>query len=178
LGKNLAKEKQAAAFLLTAGGKPFIYQGEELGYWGTKSKGDEYVRTPMMWTKSNTGLASKRLGSKIDKSMLTASISVESQLADEESLLNVYKTFSALRNTYPALAEGLMSITFIDDPAIASWYMTSGNSKLLVIHNVANSDTTVKVTESMDHCIALLGTAYVDGTSLKLGANSSVVFEL
>ena len=178
LGKNLAKEKQAAAFLLTAGGKPFIYQGEELGYWGTKSKGDEYVRTPMMWTKSNTGLASKRLGSKIDKSMLTASISVESQLADEESLLNVYKTFSALRNTYPALAEGQMSVTSIDDPAIAAWYMTSGSSKLLVIHNVANSDKTIEVDDSMAHCVALLGTAYVDGTSLKLGANSSVVFEL
>ena len=132
----------------------------------------------MMWTKSNTGLASKRLGSKIDKSMLTASISVESQLADEESLLNVYKTFSALRNTYPALAEGQMSIMSIDDPAIASWYMTSGSSKLLVIHNVANSDKTIEVDDSMAHCVALLGTAYVDGTSLKLGANSSVVFEL
>ena len=177
-GKNIAKEKQAAAFLLTAGGKPFIYQGEELGYWGTKSKGDEYVRTPMMWTKSSTGLASKRLGSKIDNSMLTASISVESQLADGESLLNVYKTFSTLRNTYPALAEGQMSVTSIEDSAIAAWYMTSGSSKLLVIHNVANSDKTIKVEDSMAHCVALLGTASVDGASLKLGANSSVVFEL
>ena len=178
LGKNLAKEKQAAAFLLTAGGRPFIYQGEELGYWGTKASGDEYVRTPMMWNKNSSSLASKRLGSKIDKSMLTASISVESQLGDGESLLNVYKTFSTLRNTYPALAEGQMSVTSIDDPAIAAWYMTSGSSKLLVIHNVANSDKTIEVDDSMAHCVALLGTAYADGTSLKLGANSSVVFEL
>ncbi len=178
LGKSLPKEKQAAAFLLTAGGRPFIYQGEELGYWGTKASGDEYVRTPMMWNKNSSSLASKRLGSKIDKSMLTASISVETQLADEASLLNVYKTFSTLRNTYPALAEGEMSATSIRDPAIASWYMISGNSKLLVIHNVANSDKTIEVDDSMAHCVALLGTAYVDGTSLKLGANSSVVFEL
>jgi len=178
LGKSLAKEKQAAAFLLTAGGKPFIYQGEELGYWGSKSSGDEYVRTPVMWDKSGSDLASKALGSKVDKSMLTSSISVEAQLADDESLLNVYKTFSALRNTYPALADGDMSVTTISNSAIASWYMTSGSSKLLVIHNVANSETTVTVTDSMERCVALLGTAYSDGSSLKLGANSSVVFEL
>ena len=42
----------AAALMLTTPGKPFIYQGEELGYWGTKEGGDEYVRTPIMWDKA------------------------------------------------------------------------------------------------------------------------------
>ncbi len=34
----------AGVVLLTAGGQPYIYQGEELGYWGSKSSGDEDVR--------------------------------------------------------------------------------------------------------------------------------------
>ena len=41
LGQSAEKMKVAAAVLLTAQGAPYIYQGEELGYWGTKSNGDE-----------------------------------------------------------------------------------------------------------------------------------------
>ena len=50
LGQSVKKMKVAAAVLLTAQGAPYIYQGEELGYWGTKSNGDEYVRTPVSYT--------------------------------------------------------------------------------------------------------------------------------
>lgn len=49
LGKSTAKEKLAAAVLLTTPGSPYIYYGEELGLYGTKDKGDEYVRGPMLW---------------------------------------------------------------------------------------------------------------------------------
>ena len=94
LGKNLAKEKQAAAMMLTTPGKPFIYQGEELGYWGTKGKGDEYVRTPIMWDKAGKDCAKKGVDNKVDNSMLTSSISVDAQSADKNSLLNVYINFS------------------------------------------------------------------------------------
>ena len=60
-------------------GTPYIYQGEELGYWGTKSNGDEYVRTPILWDKAGNELASGSLSGKIDMQMLTAAISVEAQ---------------------------------------------------------------------------------------------------
>ncbi|MBR3989731.1 MAG: alpha-amylase, partial [Bacteroidales bacterium] len=109
LGKNLAKEKQAAAMLLTSPGKPFMYQGEELGYWGTKSGGDEYVRAPIVWDDAAAQVAKKGVNNKVDNSMLTGAISVENQSADENSLLNVYKSWSRLRNTYPALASGEMT---------------------------------------------------------------------
>ena len=49
LGKSTAKEKLAAAVLLTTPGSTYIYYGEELGLYGTKDKGDEYVRGPMLW---------------------------------------------------------------------------------------------------------------------------------
>ena len=176
LGRSDAKEKQAAAILLTAEGKPFVYQGEELGYWGVKDGGDEYVRTPMKWTKTGA-VASGRLGGKVDNSMLTASISVEAQSADANSLMNVYKTFSQVRNTYPALASGKMNAANISGSTILSWYMTSSDGqKVLVIHNVASSAKTLSVSGDMSKPIAILGSAALKGGQLILEANSSVVF--
>ena len=177
LGKNLAKEKQAAAMLLTTAGKPFVYQGEELGYYGTKGGGDEYVRTPMMWNKSGSDCAKKGV-SKVDNAMLTSSISVEAQKADANSLLNVYMTWSRLRNIYPALAEGTMTVAPGNGGTIAAWYMTAGSQKLLVIHNTAGTAKDVTVKDDMSRAVGLLGTATYDHATLTLGPNSSVVFKL
>lgn len=181
LGKNVAKEKQAAALLLSAEGKPFIFQGDELGYWGDKSKhGDADIRMPLCWDKAGSQIAKKGLPDGLDgyTDMVTGNNSVEAQEADEKSILNVYKTWSQLRNTYPALATGTMSKANLQGNSIAAWYMTEGGQKLLVIHNVAPSGVAVSVSDSMDKPIALLGTATVKNKTLNLGANSSVVFEL
>ena len=179
LGKDPAKEKQAAAMLLTTPGKPFVYQGEELGYYGTKGGGDEYVRTPMLWDKAGKDCAKKGVNNKVDNAMLTPAISVEAQDADTNSLLNVYKTWSRLRNIYPALAEGTMTDASLGGgSSIAAWYMTAGSQKLLVIHNTATSAKNVTVKDDMSRAVGLLGTATIDHDVLTLGPNSSVVFKL
>lgn len=178
LGKDLAKEKQAAAMLLTTAGKPFVYQGEELGYWGDATNGDEYIRTPILWDKSGRDCAKKGVNNKVDNAMLTSSISVEAQDSDANSLLNVYKTWSRLRNIYPALAEGTMTNASLSGSSIASWYMTAGTQKLLVIHNTATSAKTVTVKDNTSRAVGLLGTATIDHDVLTLGPNSSVVFKL
>ena len=181
LGKNVAKEKQAAALLLSAEGKPFIFQGDELGYWGDKSRhGDADIRMPLCWDKAGSQIAKKGLPDGLDgyTDMVTGNNSIEAQEADEKSILNVYKTWSQLRNTYPALATGTMSKANLQGNSIAAWYMTEGGQKLLVIHNVAPSSVSVSVSDSMDKPIALLGTGTVKDKTLTLGANSSVVFEL
>ena len=184
LNKNVTKEKQAAAMLLTGGGKPFIYQGEELGYWGNKGGGDEYVRTPIKWTKTGA-VPTQSLNGKVDNSMLTADISVEAQEGNNASLLNVYKTFAKLRNTYPALANGEMkehgtyNSTNGSYGSIACWYMeASGEKKLLVVHNTAGSTKSLAFpNDNLSKPVALLGEATIQGTTLNIGANSSVVFE-
>nr|MCR4568906.1 alpha-amylase [Bacteroidales bacterium] len=179
LGKDIVKEKQAAAMILTTPGKPFIYQGEELGYWGnSKGKGDEYLRAPIVWDAAAKDCAKAGVNNKVDNAMLTGSISVATQSADNNSLLNTYKAWSRLRNTYPALAEGEMGTTTISaGNSVVSWYMTSGSQKLLVIHN-CGSEKSFTVGDSMAKPIALLGTATTSGNELTLGAHSSVVFEL
>ncbi|MDO4844286.1 MAG: alpha-amylase family glycosyl hydrolase, partial [Bacteroidales bacterium] len=179
LGKNVAKMKLAGAVLLTAGGQPYIYQGEELGYWGSKSGGDEYVRTPMMWNANGSSLADSKLGDKIDRTMLTSSISVESQAKDDNSILNVYRKFGVLRDEYKALAKG----SFDYCPAAASvnsvsaWYRSYENQKVLVVHNFSGGNVTVNFTsDKLDNAIATNGTVKVNGTKVTLGAYSSVVF--
>ena len=178
LGRNQDKLKLAAAVLLTAGGEPYIYQGEELGYWGTKSNGDEYVRTPIMWNKDASSAASGDLGGKVDKSMLTASISVESQAADESSLLNVYRRFGVLRDCYAALAKGSFKEKSLPGKTtIAAWYREYNGQKILVLHNFSSSTVIIPISD--DKLTAMTGsngTASVEGTNLTLGGYSSALF--
>ena len=176
IGKSVPKEKQAAAVLLTVPGKPFIYQGEELGYWGVKDGGDEYVRAPILWDKAGKDCAKKGVNNKVDNNMLKAENSVEAEEANADSMLNVYKTFSQLRNTYPALATG--SMTPVNLTGVAAWKMSEGSQTLLVIHNMSNAEKNVTVSDSMEHPVALLGSASVLDDKLYLGAFSSIVFQL
>jgi len=190
LGQSAAKQKLAACVLLTSPGKPYIYQGEELGYWGVKSNGDEYVRAPIKWTKSGA-IADGALSGKVDNSMLSSSISVEAQNESSSSILSVYKTFGKLRNTYASLASGEISEhgTYKSTSSVASigaWYRTSGTEKLLVVHNFASSSQTVSFgTEDLSKCVGLNGSASLKTTTnkgtltdntLTLGSYSSAVF--
>ena len=146
LGRDIAKEKLAAAVLLTSPGKPFIYQGEELGYWGTKSKGDEYVRTPIKWTRSGP-VPSTALNGKVDNTMLTPEISVEAQEQDQASLLRVYRDFGKARSAWKALAKGSMEEVSSTNNAVAIWKMTYEAQTVFVVHNFSGSVATVNVSD-------------------------------
>lgn len=185
LGRDKDKMKLAAAVLFTSGGSPYIYQGEELGYWGKTSAGDEYVRTPVMW--DNTGeIADGYLNGKVDMSMLTPEISVEAQSADGNSILNTYRRFSILRNTYPALAEGEM----IPHPEYncnsgqkeaAVWYMgRNGEPEMLVMHNFGSKSLILSPDDNLDNPVAVQGEARIDKKRgrILLGASSSAIFKL
>ncbi len=180
LGNSTDKCKLAAAVLLTSAGNPYIYYGEELGLYGTQDKGDEYVRGPMLWGDSYT----TSYTDKIDTSVSSTIENVNEQKNDENSLLNTYLTFTKLRNTYPALAQGTMSqhATYndlnLENPNIAAWYMTKDNQQILVIHNFSQTITEITLTDSIDKPIAVQGTVESSEQSFRLGEYSSVVFLL
>ena len=176
LGKDLAKEKLAAAVLLTSPGKPFIYQGEELGYWGSKNRGDEYVRAPIKWTRDGS-VPSLALNGKVDNTMLTADISVEAQQADAASLLNVYKAFAEARNSYKALARGEISEVSSSNSAVALWTMSYEGQTVLVAHNFGAGIASVNVPDAKSENILVSnGVVTANGNSLTLGAYASAVF--
>ena len=176
LGRDVAKEKLAGAVLLTSPGKPYIYQGEELGYWGNKGKGDEYVRTPIKWTRSGN-VPSASLGGKVDNAMLSESISVEAQEQDNASILRVYRNFAQARNAWKALAKGQIAEVKSPNSAVALWTMTYEGQTVLVAHNFGPGSAAFAVTGyTTDKMIVSNGMA--DGSSgiLSLGAYSSAVF--
>ena len=176
LGRDVAKEKLAAAVLLTSPGKPYIYQGEELGYWGNKGKGDEYVRAPIKWAR-NSGLASASLSGKVDHAMLSESISVEAQEQDPASILRVYRNFAQARNAWKALAQGEMEPLSSPNSAVALWKMSYEGQTVLVAHNFGGGSAAFAVTGcTTDKMIVSNGVA--DGSSglLSLGPYASAVF--
>lgn len=186
LGKSIPKMKQAAAVLFTSAGRPFIYQGEELGYYGTKSGGDEYVRTPVKW-EDNTSLAAAGVNGKVDRQMLSTIPSVSLQMSDNQSILSVYKRLARLRNTYVALAEGKMSAHPVyngsSHPNILAWYLTSSdNQKILCIHNIGSKADSIELSDDLSKPIFLLGTASSSSnggkSTLTIGENSSLCFLL
>ena len=176
LGRDKNKMKLAAAVLLTSPGKPFIYQGEELGYWGVKDSGDEYIRTPIKWTQDGS-VPSAALNGKVDFGMVTGSISVEYQSAHEESVLNTYKSFARARNTHPALASGTMAEVKSSVAAVATWTMTGGGETLLVVHNFCGGERTVDVAGfKTNKAIVSNGSVSASGSTITLGAYSSAVY--
>ena len=156
IGNHPQKKRVIAAILLTSPGKPYIYQGEELGYWGVKSSGDQNVR----------------------QSVITADSSVEAQAADNRSLLQLYRHFAYARNTHSALAEGEMESTSAGNGAVAAWYMKSASEKVLVMHNLSSSPVTVtRDGDKLDKVIVANQKVEVSGKSVTLPAYSSVVFQ-
>ena len=184
LGKSGDKCRLAAAVLLTTAGSPYIYYGEELGLYGTKEKGDEYVRGPMLWGDNYT----TSYTDKVDAGVASSVKSVAEQQKDEGSLLNTYFTFARLRNTYPSLAEGTMSRHSVYNEtnetykSLAAWYMTKDKEKMLVLHNFGGADIQFPLTDDVEKAVAVSGSAeqtIEEGqTRVKLGAYSSVVFKL
>ncbi len=184
LGGLKGRMKLAAAVLLTSEGSPYIYYGEELGYSGTKSGGDEYVRQPMKWgDKYSTSYTDK-----IDPLFASKIPDLSSQVSDTSSVFKVYKDFIRVRNTYDPLAFGKMvrhgvyNETNTTYPAISGWYMIYGKEKLLVIHNFGAISVSIPINDQIKSAIASQGGVYIKrenhAFTLKMEPYSSVVFEL
>jgi glycosidase len=148
LGENVnnIRLKKGASLLLFMPGNPFIYYGEELGMTGRLPK-DENVRGPMIWSRRNrTGQTTGPLGN--DQPYWDAS-SVEEQLADANSILRYYIEAIRLKNRYPQIHWGDLSvITTTASDAIAAYRITCqrGNNDIAVVHNLSNSNHTVTIT--------------------------------
>ncbi len=175
LGNNDQKKRMAGAILLTSPGKPYVYQGEELGYWGVKSSGDQNVRQPIYWVK---GEAVPKGWCSFDTSVLADGMSVSEQSADNRSLLQLYRHFAYARNTHSALADGELVTTSTSSSAVAAWYMQSSSEKVLVMHNLSNAAVTVeRSSDKLDKVIVSNKKIEVSGKKVTLPAYSSVVFQ-
>ena len=133
---------------------------------------------------SAANAATGDLGGHLDYDLLKDGISVEKQKTDKESLLVTYFNWTRARNSCKALAGGKMSAhsKYNDsntlDGSIAAWYMTAASGeKALVLHNVGSSEKTLDLpSDKLDKQVVSLGSVTVSGSTVTLGASSSVVF--
>jgi glycosidase len=138
---DTASAKLAAFMLLTAPGAPFIYYGEEIGMTGTKP--DERIRTPMRWTADpvtagfTTGAPWQAL-SEDD----AASVNVETQLTDPESLLATYRDLVHARAANAALQSGATIPVEAGAEAVMGWLRTVDGQVLLSVVNVSDEPVT------------------------------------
>jgi len=175
LGNHPQKKRLAGAVLLTSPGKPFVYQGEELGYWGVKQSGDENVRQPIYWEKNGTVPSS---WCSFNREILAEGMSVSEQAANEGSLLQLYRHFAYARNVHPALSRGTMTPKSSGNNAVAAWYLSCNEEKVLVLHNFSASSVTVNVgSDKTDQLIVANGAVSASGSNVTLPAYSSVVYK-
>ena len=125
------RARAAALVLLALPGSAYIYQGEELGlpevtdipdgarqdprFFRTKGEypGRDGCRVPLPWSGTGTGFGFSRTGQGsspagpwLPQPPDWGRYSVESQLTDEHSTLNLYRSALRLRRDHPALGPG------------------------------------------------------------------------
>lgn len=145
LDDNMAHMRVAAALLLTLPGHPFIYYGEELGMQG--SKPDEDIREPMRWYRQGKGQ-----GSASWKAWSTSDgpgVSVEAELADPHSLLNLYRTLIGWRERVSALRDGVLHTLPVTDPHVLAYTLQDARGRVLVVHNLSREARTIPLDADM-----------------------------
>ena len=151
-GKNAeCSVKMAGALNLLMSGNAFIYYGEELGMKG--SGDDENKRAPMQWSddKETTGMCDGPEGMD-DIDMVYGSL--EEQSSNPNSIYNYYKKAIRLRNTYPSIARG--DITILENLSgdrSAAWIKTWDKDASIAS---SESDTTEKTVTDVEYDSSVL----------------------
>ncbi len=144
MDRDAEELKVAFAFILTMPGVPFIYMGDEIGtdyMQGLVSKEGGYgrtgSRTPMQWKKGPNAGFSTAPKEKLYLPVNEDGPDVESQIGDENSLLETIRKFNNLRHTHPALgADGDFAVVYAEKDAYPFVYSrTLGDEVVLVAVN-------------------------------------------
>ena len=122
---NSRSELQLAhALLLSLAGSPFLYYGDEIGMGDNIWLEDrDSSRTPMQWTPDrNAGFSSADAGKlflPVVQSLVYnyQSANVETQLAQQASLLHWVRNMVHLRKSHPVFGVGSMTVVPTDSPS-------------------------------------------------------------
>lgn len=154
-----SQERLAAMLLMTLGGTPTLYYGDEIGIadveipkylvddpqtfsWPGHSR--DVARTPMKWDASpQAGFTSGRPWLPVgDYSRLN----VQEQAKDEKSLFSLHKKLIEVRRLEPALATGRFNPVERSSPLVA--YERIGERRLLIVLNLSNEPQSFPISGS------------------------------
>nr|MEE4269169.1 alpha-amylase family glycosyl hydrolase [Candidatus Krumholzibacteria bacterium] len=133
LGRNVGRNKVAAAILLTTPGVPFLYYGEEVGMLGTKP--DENIRRPMQWTAgTNAGFTTGSPWHALNSN--AGSWNVETLEADAGSLWNHYRLVIQARAASPALRRGTYHTLGATNAGLFAFLRRYEDDAVIAVHNL------------------------------------------
>ena len=150
LDNDPRKIRLANALLYGLPGSPIIYYGDEIGMGDNIDLFDRNgVRTPMQWTSAqNAGFSSAPAESLYEPVIAKppfdpASVNVQDQLANPDSMYHFMKKLVQVRKENPVLAEG--SLLWLDPPqkAVLACLRSLDVATVLVLNNL--SDQTQQV---------------------------------
>ncbi|MBQ6830866.1 MAG: glycosylase [Clostridia bacterium] len=144
--------KAVFAFILALPGVPLIYYGDEIGmsYEKIKNKDGGYrrtgSRTPMQWTSGkNAGFSTGDGEMYLPIYDDYKDINVETQEAQENSLINTVKRMVAVKREYPELFASDNAFEVISDDYPAIFKRSDGENTLLCIVNPSERVYTLDV---------------------------------
>ncbi len=151
----------AAMLMLTLRGTPFIYYGEEIGMENLKISPDliqdivekqipgkhlgrDPARSPMQWNdKPNSGFSQNKPWLPVTKDYKT--INVESESADPNSMLNLYRKLIHYRKKSSALTQGVYQSVEIENEDIFTYVRESSKERVVVILNFSSKQQTLSL---------------------------------
>jgi alpha-glucosidase len=143
--------RNAAMLLLTLRGTPTLYYGEELGLADLPTAEDRWLdplgrdesRAPMPWTSaSGGGFGPGGVSSWLAPYPDLGTVSVEAQLRDPGSVLNLYRSLIALRRATPALLAGRYETIRAADGCLC-YLRSTDEQEVLVALNLGADDAEV-----------------------------------
>ena len=142
------------SLLLTMGGSPFLYYGDEIGMgdniWLEDRNG---LRTPMQWDDSlNAGFSSaspEKLYAPVisDGIYGYAQVNVAAQRTDPNSLLNHVRQMLAIRKQHPTFGWGTFDWEDTGNNAIAAYQRTTEEEALLIFNNLSDQTISLSLPE-------------------------------
>ena len=143
-GDNGPVTKMAYAMNLFMPGNAFVYYGEELGMNGAGK--DENKRAPMYWS-DESGDPDMCAGPPYMDEVQMLFPPLADQLKDKHSVRSWFKDIIRVRNTYPAVAEGVTEkADFICDDNVAAFYRRSETEDdLLIVMNLRDQTVNKKL---------------------------------
>lgn len=162
--------KFAGGLLLSCGGSPFVYYGEELGM-KSKGKKDENKRLALVWSKEDaTGICNDPADA--DKGIEQAFAAADEQLMDENSILNYYKKALHLRNAYPEIARGTLKVyDEYTDGHIAVSERVYGEESIIIIYNTEDAEANVDLQGLLKEGSKVVAAISVDNIEAALTEN-------
>lgn len=141
-GENQVKISQAMNLLMT--GSAFLYYGEELGMKGSGK--DENKRAPMNWSDdANAEGMCKGPADMEEIDMIYGSL--EEQQGDGDSIYNFVKETIRLRNSYPAIMRGKVTVEEeLSDENVCVLRKTYEDQEVLLAFNLSKDEQSVDLT--------------------------------